>query len=64
MEYCVCRHERELHWALRSTSCAATIGIGSTILPDVETRIGCECKKFKLDNLKLIEDIAKERKLI
>jgi rRNA-processing protein FCF1 len=51
MEYCVCGHDKEIHEYLRVNG----IPVHS---------FGCECIEFKLDNLRFIEDLAKEKGLI
>jgi hypothetical protein len=48
MEYCICGHKKSCH-------------MGNLVSYPAESILW---HKFKLDNLKLIEDLAKERKLI
>lgn len=57
-EYCVCGHEIDEHagWEGEPTGC--------TSLSGKDDRLICECVVFKLDNLRYIEDLAKQRNLI
>jgi hypothetical protein len=55
MEYCVCGHNYKVHRYWGPPNCWVKDKVGHLI---------CPCESFKLDNLKLIEDLAKERKLI
>jgi hypothetical protein len=59
---CICGHTKHVHigWGGDSTGC------NFAFLEDVQEpwERYCLCQEFKLDNLKLIEDLAKERKLI
>ena len=55
VEYCVCGHLATAH--IRGRGCAACIDWMNIFDSKNE-------HTFKLDNLKLIEDLAKERKLI
>jgi hypothetical protein len=60
-EKCICRHERRAH---------ANRPFGTDYIPKsdcffvVKSGALCKCLLFQLDNLKLIEDLAKERTLI
>ena len=59
-EYCICcGHDIDAHigWEGESWGCTYSV-----IIPHGE--YGCDCTEFKLDNLRLIEDIAKTRNLI
>jgi hypothetical protein len=58
IEYCVCGHLRLGHkgWEHEPTGCT------ESVIPF--TGRFCSCQEFKLDNLKLIEHLAKERNLI
>jgi len=60
MEYCVCGHEKDAHASLEG-KCEAEV-IWKDRNGYLSCGIFCEC--FKLDNLKLVEDLAKERNLI
>jgi len=56
MEYCVCGHSKEDHvgWEHQPTGCNEWIGTINT----------CDCDEFKLDNLRLIEQLAKQKGLV
>lgn len=63
MEFCVCEHSFEEHKNNEED--------GYTTFPHLQFCVGCgnaydtkPSHTFKLDNLKLIEDLAKERNLI
>lgn len=62
-EYCVCGHPKEMHSAdVKDSLCALCIEMASY---DVHIgELGKAFHPFKLDNLRYIEDVAKERKLI
>jgi hypothetical protein len=62
MEYCVCRHPKPSHLLIEDwcQSCSNEYRENDYI----RYRKSLMFHKFKLDNLKLIEDLAKERKLI
>jgi hypothetical protein len=52
---CICGHTKGSHF----------LGYCSLVYKVVKAQSPkCSCPKYKLDNLKLIEDLAKERKLI
>jgi len=55
-EYCVCGHTKKQHELRYGGKCWYE-GHDSKSYPH-------PCEVFKLDNLKLIEDLAKERKLV
>jgi hypothetical protein len=55
VEKCVCGHEKYYHMNVS--------GMGCWACPD-GFFVACGCKRFKLDNLTLIEDLAKERSLV
>jgi hypothetical protein len=61
IEYCVCEHKKADHRNKRFDD--ATQHIYTTLVcwsfPGI-----CPCMEFKLDNLKLIEDLAKEKGLV
>jgi hypothetical protein len=58
IKYCVCGHSENFHasklYGFKANECRIMI------VSDEQ----CGCWKFKLDNLKLIEDLAKEKNLI
>jgi hypothetical protein len=56
-EYCVCGHRVDSH---SSWQCHGTIEHHNNGTYYTE----CSCVKAQLDNLKLVEDLAKERNLI
>lgn len=57
-EYCICGHSIREHkgWEYEPTGCQ---GDDSSVVGGI-----CECSEFKLDNLRFVEDLAKERNLI
>jgi hypothetical protein len=57
-EPCMCGHNKNEHVS------EAIPGYNTQVCLDPITRLVCECYNFKLDNLKLIEDMAKEKGLI
>ena len=61
MEPCVCKHDIRNHFMLDARmhcrKCIEEFGYKSRNADAI-------CKTFKLDNLKLIEDLAKERNLV
>jgi hypothetical protein len=57
IKHCICSHDYKSHSITSGGWCFAC----SFRLGDLSKSF---CGEFKLDNLKLIEDLAKERKLI
>lgn len=59
-EYCLCKHPQADHtgWENEPSGCKSTL-----ILYDPSASV-CNCCKFRLDNLKLIEDLAKQKSLV
>lgn len=62
MEYCVCGHAKEIHSFIKDFLCAECVEMASYDLHIGE--LDKAFHKFKLDNLKLIEDLAKEKGLM
>ena len=63
VEYCVCGCIRNKHTWLRTGLFQSEEGCSECLIKEPYDREKTY-HKFKLDNLKLIEDLAKERKLI
>ena len=61
MEYCVCGHDSGWHFKT-----APRLDCFANVEKNFNGRYyaNCPCNEFKLDNLKLIEDLAKERNLV
>jgi len=59
---CVCGHEKGWH-RLSIQYCYAGQALDGGNFNYGKIPL-CKCARFKLDNLKLVEDLAKERKLI
>ena len=59
VEYCICSHDKDGHcgWEGEPTGCTYSVEIA-------HGTACCQCCEFKLDNLRLIEDIAKLKHLI
>ncbi len=57
---CKCGHEREVHWAINSTGCAAVIKVENIthISTPTEVIVTCRCKEYQRDNLKYLEQLA------
>ena len=66
MEYCICRHKKNAHWDNIINNCYYEgMNLHDLMFINAPDNItGCKCRKFKLDNLKLIEDLAKAKGLI
>jgi len=59
IEYCVCSHNINEHcgWEGEPTGCTRSIQI-------VHGEQCCQCGEFKLDNLRYVEDLAKQKHLL
>lgn len=57
-ERCLCGHLREKHVTMGCLTCV------SNYIFYYEGRSDALCKEFRLDNLKLIEDLARIKKLV
>ena len=53
-EYCVCGHTKKIHGIYSECEKGWYFFKGE----------GCECESFKLDNLRLIEELSKEKGLV
>lgn len=64
-EYCVCNHEESWHYypPYISRTCNFRTEKHTEWMPGTYYQ-NCSCNNFTLDNLRLIEDLAKQRNLI
>ena len=60
-EYCICKHLKNRHggWEGEPTGCTVYL-VQAEYFDDTD----CQCCKFKLDNLRYVEDLAKKRNLM
>lgn len=61
MEYCICGHPKNIHKKLYWEDIEL---VGTDCLGNYKSGGYCTCENFKLDNLKFIEDAAKEKGLL
>ena len=67
MEFCICGHPKKVHtpkiWKHRQFDIADYMQEACFYGMDEPPKY-CNCNKFKLDNLRLIEELAKKRGLV